>query len=496
MYTQLVLADGTELDVVREVEVSAVKCCVVIGTATFESLSEIMSSLTKTNLATVEYKTLPEDNSEPKTIRTYTDMTVEPYSFERKAQYIELSVTLRKITDDERRDEKLIQLINSLSDEDAVLFKPMYPTFDELSSKDVSAGDKFTFKGALYKSNKDLVAGTLSEAMAMIDETGSNEEYFTCIDKARLGTYDDPIIYDRTVQLQENRFYKQDGVVYYCIQSPKRVIDHDLFDVLDLYVKEPDDIDINPLYPVGPLYQYSRDTLPWPENVNTLYDGKIWISKRATEDVPSLDNSDDWRLYCVAKPGEKADPIDPNLFIDNTLPTEGQPVVDGEPVKEPDTQEPGITDPANKDTTDSTGKDSTDESGAGSGSTDATTPGKDTETNTDGSTDVITPDKDKETNIDGGAGETTPGKDSTDESGAGSGNTDGSTDAATPGKDTETNTDVTTHDKNTETSTDESASETTTPGTEETTDTVVTPSESTEETGSTETTEKDTAGDL
>lgn len=333
MYTQLVLADGTELDVVREVEVSAVKCCVVIGTATFESLSEIMSSLTKTNLATVEYKTLPEDDSEPKTIRTYTDMTVDPYSFERKAQYIEVSVTLRKITDDERRDEKLIQLINGLSDEDAVLFKPMYPTFDELSGKDVSAGDKFTFKGALYKSNKDLVAGTLAEAMAILDETGSNEEYFTCIDKARLGTYDDPIIYDRTVQLQENRFYKQDGVVYYCIQSPKRVIDQDLFDVLDLYVKEPDDIDINPLYPVGPLYQYSRDTLPWPENVNTLYDGKIWISKRATEDVPSLDNSDDWRLYCVAKPGEKADPIDPNLFIDNTLPTEGQPGVDGEPVK-------------------------------------------------------------------------------------------------------------------------------------------------------------------
>ena len=486
MYTQLVLADGTELDVVREVEVSAVKCCVVIGTATFESLSEIMSSLTKANLATVEYKTLPEDDSEPETIRTYTDMTVEPsYSFEQKAQYIELSVTLRKITDDERRDEKLIQLINGLSDEDAVLFKPMYPTFDELSGKDVSAGDKFTFKGALYKSNKDLVAGTFAEDMAMLDETGSNEEYFTCIDKARLGTYDDPIIYDRTVQLQENRFYKQDGVVYYCIQSPKRVIDQDLFDVLDLYVKEPDDTDINPLYPVGPLYQYSRDTLPWPENVNTLYDGKIWISKRVTEDVPSLDNSDDWRLYCVAKPGEKADPIDPNLFIDNTLPTEGQPVVDGEPVKEPDTQEPG--------TTDSTGKDSTDESGADNGSTDVPAPGKGTEINTDGSTDVTTPDKDKETNTDGGASETTtPGKDSTDESSAGSGNTD----AATPGKDTETNTDVTTPDKDKETNTDGGASETTTPDTEETTDTVVTPSESTEETGSTETTEKDTAGDL
>lgn len=431
MYTQLVLADGTELDVVREVEVSAVKCCVVIGTATFESLSEIMSSLTKTNLATVEYKTLPEDDSEPETIRTYTDMTVEPsYSFEQKAQYVELSISLRKITDDERRDEKLIQLINGLSDEDAVLFKPMYPTFDELSGKDVSAGDKFIFKGALYKSNKDLVAGTLAEAMAMLDETGSNEEYFTCIDKARLGTYDDPIIYDRTVQLQENRFYKQDGVVYYCIQSPKRVIDQDLFDVLDLYVKEPGDIDINPLYPVGPLYQYSRDTLPWPENINTLYDGKIWISKRATEDVPSLDNSDDWRLYCLAKPGEKADPIDPNLFIDNTLPTEGQPVVDGEPVKEPEVQEPGTTDPANKDTTDSTGKDTTDESGAGSGSTDVTTPG----TDTDGSTDTTTPDKDTETNTDGSVGETT-------------------------------------------------------------TDTVETPSESTGETGSTETTEKDTTED-
>lgn len=464
MYTQLVLADGTELDVVREVEVSAVKCCVIVGTATFESLSEIISSLTKANLAKVEYKTLPEDDSEPKTIRTYTDMTVEPaYSFEQKAQYVELSISLRKITDDERRDEKLIQLINGLSDEDAVLFKPMYPTFDELSGKDVSAGDKFTFNGALYKANKDLVAGTLAEAMAMLDETGSNEEYFTCIDKAQSGTYDDPIIYDRTVQLQENRFYKQDGVVYYCIQSPKRIIDQDLFDVLDLYVKEPDDTDINPLYPVGPLYQYSRDTLPWPANINTLYDGKIWISKRATEDVPSLDNSDDWRLYCLAKPGEKADPIDPNLFIDNTLPTEGQPVVDGEPVKEPEVQEPGTTDPANKDTTDSTGKDTTDESGAGSGSTDVPAPGKDTETNTDGD-----------------AGETTPDKD---------------TDVTTPGTDTDGSTDTTMPDKDTETNTDGSVGETT-PDKEETTDTAETPSESTGETSSTETTEKDTTEDL
>lgn len=447
MYTQLVLADGTELDVIREVEVSAVKCCVIIGTATFESLSGIMSSLTKTNLATVEYKTLPEDDSEPETLRTYTDMVAEPaYSFEQKAQYIELSVSLRKITDEERRDEKLIQLINGLSDEDAVLFKSMYPTFDELSGKDVSAGDKFTFNGALYKSNKDLVAGTLAEAMAMLDETGSNEEYFTCIDKAQSGTYDDPIIYDRTVQLQENRFYKQDGVVYYCIQSPKRVIDQDLFDVLNLYVKEPDDTDINPLYPVGPLYQYSRDTLPWPANVNTLYDGKIWISKRATEDVPSLDNSDDWRLYCLAKPGEKADPIDPNLFIDNTLPTEGQPVVDGEPVvKEPEVQEPGTTDPDNKDTTDSDGKDATDESG--NENTDETGSDKDTEnssTNTDENTSETTPDTEETTDTVETPPETT---DKTEETETPSGSTEeaGSTET------TETDTTVDSGNENTTT---------------------------------------------
>lgn len=362
MYTQLILADGTELDVVREVEVSAIKCAVIVGTATFESLSNITSALTKSNLATVEYKTLPEDDSEPKTIRSYTDMVAEPnYSIEQKTQYIEVGIVLRKITDDERREEKFLSLINTLSDEDAVLFKTQYPTFDELSGSNVASGDKFTFNGLLYKSNKDLDSGSLAEAMAMLDETGADGEIFTCIDKVQAGTYEDPINYDKTVQLQPNRFYKQNGVVYYCIQAPKSTIDDDLFNVIDLYVREPQDVDINPPYPTGKLYQYSRDVLPWLSNINTLYDGKIWIAKDATEDVPSIDDSDDWMLYGWAKPDEQGEPLDPNLLIDNSLPTEDKPVVDDEPsIKEPETSGPVVVDTPNEDKKDESGE-STDE---------------------------------------------------------------------------------------------------------------------------------------
>ena len=72
MITMLTLADGTELDVVREVEVSPIRVEVVLGTTDYSSLSELSSALTSANLAKVDYYNVSDmDDDDRKLIRSY-----------------------------------------------------------------------------------------------------------------------------------------------------------------------------------------------------------------------------------------------------------------------------------------------------------------------------------------------------------------------------------------------------------------------------------------
>lgn len=362
MITMLTLADGTELDVVREVEVSPIRVEVVLGTADYSSLSELSSVLTSANLTKVDYYNVSDmDDDDKKLIRSYTDMTIDTkpkFEITEKGNYLEVAVCIRKLSDDEKRERKIMELINTLSDEDALLFKTMYPSFEDLNGVSVEKDTKFVYNGLLYKTTKALVVEALTGLQ--LDETGNANGMFKCIDVHHEGTYEDPIEYNKFVTLEPGKFYTEMGIKYVCLQTPGKPITENLCDVVDLWVREPLEMDIYPNYPSEPIYDYNAEINPWPCGLYTLYEGNIYLANGdGAVTAPSKEDTDNWEFVSKAKLGQT-----------------GEVYVKPEPVPEPEPVQPSIPDESGSiEQTPSTGE-NTDTSGTGTdnGSTEETTP--------------------------------------------------------------------------------------------------------------------------
>ena len=336
MITMLTLADGTELDVVREIEVSPIRVEVVLGTADYSSLSELSSSLTSANLAKVDYYKVSDMDDENKTlIRSYTDMAIDTkpkFEVTEKGNYLEVAVCIRKLSDDERREKKIMELINTLSDEDALLFKTMYPSFEDLNGVSVEKDTKFVYNGLLYKTTEALVVEAL--AGLQLDETGNTNGMFKCIDVHHEGTYEDPIEYNKFVTLEPGKFYIEMGIEYVCLQTSGKPIAENLCDVVDLWVREPLEMDIYPNYPSEPIYDYNAEINPWPCGICTLYEGNIYLANGdGATTAPSKEDTDNWEFVSKAKPGQT-----------------GEVYVKPEPVPEPEPVRPTIPDGSTEET--------------------------------------------------------------------------------------------------------------------------------------------------
>lgn len=361
MITMLTLADGTELNVVREVEVSPIRVEVVLGTADYSSLSELSSALTSANLAKVDYYKVSDTDDDKKLIRSYTDMAIDTkpkFEVTEKGNYLEVAVCIRKLSDDEKRERKIMELINTLSDEDALLFKTMYPSFEDLNGVSVEKDTKFVYNGLLYKTTEALVVDALTGLQ--LDETGNVNGMFKCIDVQHEGTYEDPIEYNKFVTLEPGKFYTEMGIEYVCLQTAGKPITENLCDVVDLWVREPLEMDIYPNYPSEPIYDYNAEINPWPCGLYTLYEGNVYLANGdGAVTAPSKEDTDNWEFVSKAKPGQT-----------------GEVYVKPEPVPEPEPVQPSIPDESGSiEQTPSTGE-NTDTSGTGTdnGSTEETTP--------------------------------------------------------------------------------------------------------------------------
>lgn len=351
MITMLTLADGTELDVVREVEVSPIRVEVVLGTTDYSSLSELSASLTSANLAKVDYYNVSDtDDDDKKLIRSYTDMTIDTkpkFEVTEKGNYLEVAVCIRKLSDDEKRERKIMELINTLSDEDALLFKTMYPSFEDLNGVSVEKDTKFVYDGLLYKTTEALVVDALTGLQ--LDETGNVNGMFKCIDVHHEGTYEDPIEYNKFVTLEPGKFYTEMGIEYVCLQTPGKPITENLCDVVDLWVREPLEMDIYPNYPSEPIYDYNAEINPWPCGLYTLYEGNIYLANGdGAVTAPSKEDTDNWEFVSKAKPGQteevyvKPEPVPEPEPIQPSIPDEsGTPEQTPSNGENTDTSNPG-----------------------------------------------------------------------------------------------------------------------------------------------------------
>lgn len=97
--------------------------------------------------------------------------------------------------------------------------------------KDYAIGDRFQYNGELYKvlqahtSQADWVPGTGTESL------------YVRVDDIHAGTADDPIPYNGNMELVENLYYTQGGVLYRCTRSTGTAVYNALSELVGLYVE-------------------------------------------------------------------------------------------------------------------------------------------------------------------------------------------------------------------------------------------------------------------
>lgn len=128
---------------------------------------------------------------------------------------------------------KIVIKTTELSDNEALVCKAFYPAWIDCIGGSLKAGDKVTYKEALYKTRQDISVVLENQAPGV--ETASLYEE---INESHAGTIDDPIPYNNNMALTKDLYYTQDGVVYKCTRDTGIAVFNPLKDLVGIYVEE------------------------------------------------------------------------------------------------------------------------------------------------------------------------------------------------------------------------------------------------------------------
>lgn len=143
---------------------------------------------------------------------TPTEVT-EMESEQRKAEIAERT---RPLTEAEVSRMIITEQINTLTvdDQTALRMREYYPDFDALVKRKFTAKDaeyKFRYGDTLYKTAQPNIS-----FVAHYPPGVGTESMYTRIDETHDGTLDDPTPYSGNMELEQGKYYMQDGVIYYC----------------------------------------------------------------------------------------------------------------------------------------------------------------------------------------------------------------------------------------------------------------------------------------
>ena len=119
----------------------------------------------------------------------------------------------------------------SLTDNDALSVKGVYPEWETLIGKEVKQGDKMQCDGRLWKV---LQQHTVQEQWR--PGTGTESLYTEIVETAS-GTADDPIPYNNNMELEQGKYYIQDGITYLCTRNTELPVYQPLADLVGIYVE-------------------------------------------------------------------------------------------------------------------------------------------------------------------------------------------------------------------------------------------------------------------
>ena len=148
-------------------------------------------------------------------------------------------------TEVENKPDGILQLAQALSlvksqaqelpDEQAAGVPALFPAWESYMGQQVAVGQRLFYAGRLWKVlqghtvqadwRPDVVPALFTEVV--VQQEGEPE----------VGTLDNPIPYNGNMELEEGKYYSQDGVVYRCIRNTGTPVYHDLSDLVGLYVQ-------------------------------------------------------------------------------------------------------------------------------------------------------------------------------------------------------------------------------------------------------------------
>lgn len=127
------------------------------------------------------------------------------------------------------------QASQSLDDAVALTAVELFPKWEELVEKgtEVEKGFRFQHENKLYRTEQPEY--TFVEHY--VPGTVGTESLFSKVDETHAGTYDDPIPYEKNMEIYEGTYYSQNGVIYLCIRSSGQPLYHDLSALVGNYVE-------------------------------------------------------------------------------------------------------------------------------------------------------------------------------------------------------------------------------------------------------------------
>lgn len=120
----------------------------------------------------------------------------------------------------------------SLTDDEALSVKSVYPQWSEFIGKALSKDMKVQYDGKLYKVRQEISA-VLENQPPSIDTAALYEE----INENHAGTLEDPIPYNNNMALEEGKYYSQGGVTYLCTRSTGQAVYNNLSELVGIYVE-------------------------------------------------------------------------------------------------------------------------------------------------------------------------------------------------------------------------------------------------------------------
>lgn len=126
------------------------------------------------------------------------------------------------------------QASQSLEDSVALTAVELFPMWEDLVNKSakVSKGFRFQYDGKLYRTEQPEY--TFVEHYVPGDGT---ESLFSKVDETHKGTIDDPIPYEKNMEIYKGLYYSQYDVVYLCIRDSGQPLYHDLSALVGSYVE-------------------------------------------------------------------------------------------------------------------------------------------------------------------------------------------------------------------------------------------------------------------